>query len=78
MSRLFRFGRAERSRQASGPVVCHCHGVRRGEIVGAIAAGAGTVGQVTEACGAGGTCGRCWPEIEALLGGAASAPHSAA
>jgi bacterioferritin-associated ferredoxin len=48
-------------------IVCHCERVGRAAVEAAIGAGATSVGEVTERCGAGGDCGSCWSTIEALL-----------
>ena len=51
-------------------LVCHCFAVYDSEVESAIAAGAGTVPEVTAATEAGGGCGGCHPAICARL-----APH---
>jgi bacterioferritin-associated ferredoxin len=48
-------------------IVCHCERVGCAAVEAAIGAGAATVTEVTERCGAGGDCGSCWSTIEALL-----------
>jgi bacterioferritin-associated ferredoxin len=48
-------------------IVCHCEWVGSVAVEAAIGAGATTVTEVTERCGAGGDCGSCWSTIEALL-----------
>jgi bacterioferritin-associated ferredoxin len=47
--------------------VCHCRAVTDGEILEAIAAGAGDLDEVGRRCGAGITCGGCCPLIQELL-----------
>lgn len=47
--------------------VCSCHAVTDRTVDAVIASGATTVEQITERCGAGGTCSGCWPELERLL-----------
>lgn len=48
-------------------IACSCHGIRDHAIRGAIAAGAESVDEVTDATMAGGNCGGCVPTIEMLL-----------
>jgi bacterioferritin-associated ferredoxin len=48
-------------------IVCHCEQVSDRTISHAIAAGARTVDDVTDACRAGGNCGGCTEAIEQLL-----------
>jgi len=48
-------------------IVCLCHGVRDRDVDAAIGAGAGTVEEVGDACGAGTGCGACVGEIEDKL-----------
>jgi bacterioferritin-associated ferredoxin len=48
-------------------IVCHCERVGSAAVEAAIGAGATSVSEVTERCGAGGDCGSCWSTIEALL-----------
>ena len=48
-------------------LVCLCNGVGDRTIRNAISAGASTVDDIAEACGAGGGCGGCHPTIEELL-----------
>jgi bacterioferritin-associated ferredoxin len=48
-------------------IVCHCRRVTSATVEAAIGSGAGTVGDVTVACRAGGRCGSCQPLIEALI-----------
>jgi bacterioferritin-associated ferredoxin len=44
-------------------IVCHCRAVNHREIEAAIADGARSITEVTQACGAGGDCGGCHPTI---------------
>lgn len=48
-------------------IACSCYGLRDSEIAEVIRDGAGSVDEVTEVCGAGGSCGSCRPTIEAFL-----------
>ena len=48
-------------------MVCLCRGVSERKVLRAIERGATTVEEVTERCGAGGTCGGCHPTIDELL-----------
>jgi len=52
----------------TGPIVCACRGVRQVRVEAAIAEGRGTVDAVSEATGAGASCGSCRPEIARLIG----------
>jgi len=52
----------------TGPIVCACRGVRQVRVEAAIAEGCGTVDAVSEATGAGASCGSCRPEIARLIG----------
>jgi len=54
-------------------IVCSCAAVREQTVRHAIAAGARTVAEVGERCGAGRTCGGCEPLLEELLAEAAAA-----
>ena len=45
-------------------LVCHCFEVRESTIQSAVDAGANSVSEVIEACGAGGGCGACHARIE--------------
>ncbi|MCT7661173.1 (2Fe-2S)-binding protein [Mycobacterium deserti] len=47
--------------------VCLCHGVTIETVAAAVAAGATTSRQVSEACGAGSECGRCRRTIRAII-----------
>ena len=47
--------------------VCLCHGVTIETVSDAVAAGAKTSRQVSEACGAGAECGRCRHTIRAII-----------
>ena len=47
--------------------VCGCRAVTDRTIDAAIAAGARTIDDVAARCGAGSSCGGCWPELERLL-----------
>lgn len=48
-------------------MVCHCNRVSDTEVIAAIDAGADSVEEVGERCGAGTCCGCCQPTIEVLL-----------
>ncbi|GLK75671.1 nitrate reductase [Methylopila jiangsuensis] len=52
---------------ATGPLVCACHGVPKGEIERAIASGCGDAAAVGAATRAGTNCGSCLPEIRRML-----------
>ncbi|MBA4011665.1 MAG: nitrate reductase [Phenylobacterium sp.] len=60
-------GRAPGRAVESAPLVCACRGVRADKIGAAIEAGAGTVDAVSEATGAGSSCGSCRPEIARII-----------
>ncbi len=60
-------GRAPGRVVESAPLVCACRGVRADKIGAAIAAGAGSVDAVSEATGAGSSCGSCRPEIARII-----------
>lgn len=60
-------GRAPGRVVDSAPLVCACRGVRADKIGAAIAAGAGSVDAVSEATGAGSSCGSCRPEIARII-----------
>jgi bacterioferritin-associated ferredoxin len=47
--------------------VCICRVVTQSRIHAVIAAGANTVDEVTNACGAGGDCGSCRDEIQSMI-----------
>lgn len=47
--------------------VCGCEGVTDRTVNAAVAAGARSVEEIAERCGAGARCGGCWPELERLL-----------
>lgn len=49
-------------------LVCHCAAVNDAGVRAAIASGATTINEVSDACGAGGGCGGCRPMICRLLG----------
>jgi len=48
-------------------VVCHCNDVGDREIRAQVSAGARTVDEITDRCGAGGNCGGCVPVIEGII-----------
>ena len=48
-------------------IVCHCQVVSDRRIRAEIEAGAVTVDEIAERCGAGGCCGSCRPTISVLL-----------
>ncbi|MCX7284056.1 MAG: molybdopterin-dependent oxidoreductase [Novosphingobium sp.] len=50
-----------------GPVICVCHGVGAKQILAVVEQGAGSVGAVGKACGAGTNCGSCRPAIARML-----------
>jgi bacterioferritin-associated ferredoxin len=52
-------------------IVCLCHGVSDGELRSIIRRGASSVGELTQACGAGGDCGSCREQLCHLLDEAA-------
>ncbi len=60
-------GRAPGRVVESAPLVCACRGVRVDKIGAAITAGAGSVDAVSEATGAGSSCGSCRPEIARII-----------
>jgi assimilatory nitrate reductase catalytic subunit len=68
---LLLVGRAPGQPLETSPVVCACRGVRQGKIEAAIAGGCRSVDAISEATGAGASCGSCRPEIARLLGPAA-------
>lgn len=57
-------------------VECHCTGVRRAELLQAIAAGCTTVDELRRRTGAGSGCGSCRPELRALLTARIPQPRS--
>ena len=51
-------------------LVCRCFFVTESEIAGLVKEKSlTTIDQVTEACSAGGGCGRCRPELADIIGG---------
>lgn len=74
--RLWLAGRDLSGDAAAGPVICACHGVTQPTILAAIAAGAGTVDAVGQACAAGTNCGSCRPEIARFLRDASAIPEA--
>ncbi len=48
-------------------VICHCENVSSAVLSSVIASGADTIEAIESRCGAGGGCGRCWSQLEALL-----------
>jgi bacterioferritin-associated ferredoxin len=48
-------------------VICSCRAVTDRAVIGAIAAGATTVDEVTDRCEAASECGGCGPALERLL-----------
>ena len=70
-------GRAPGRVVESAPLVCACRGVRADRIGAAIAAGAGSVDAVSEATGAGSSCGSCRPEIARIISQANEVRHAA-
>ncbi|MFG1361143.1 nitrate reductase [Xanthobacter pseudotagetidis] len=65
--RVLLAGRRAGHGAASGPLVCACFGVSKGEIEAAIGSGCADVEAVGRALKAGTNCGSCVPEIRALL-----------
>ena len=55
-------------------LICHCLAVSERTITASIVAGARTIAEITERCGAGGKCGGCHTALEELLDQLA-APH---
>jgi bacterioferritin-associated ferredoxin len=47
--------------------VCSCNAVSDRVVKATVAAGAHTVDDVSRACGAGASCGGCWPALQALI-----------
>jgi assimilatory nitrate reductase catalytic subunit len=68
---LLLVGRAPGAPVQTGPVVCACRGVRQAKVEAAIADGCRTVDAVSDATGAGASCGSCRPEIARLIGSSA-------
>lgn len=56
--------------------VCICRAVTEAEVRGCIAAGAGTVEDVSDRCAAGTGCGSCVAKIAALLDVYAELPNT--
>jgi bacterioferritin-associated ferredoxin len=52
--------------------VCSCAAVSDSAVRRAVEAGAESVAEVIDECGAGGGCGSCWPALERLLESAGS------
>lgn len=48
-------------------IVCHCNRVNDRTIRAAIGEGACSVDEITERCGAAGSCGGCAPAVEEIL-----------
>ncbi len=48
-------------------LVCHCKGLTDRNVRRAVQRGAGSVGEVTRSCGAGGVCGGCRPAIQEIV-----------
>ena len=48
-------------------LLCHCHVVADRHVEEVVARGAGSLADIEEHCGAGGSCGGCIPAIEAIL-----------
>jgi assimilatory nitrate reductase catalytic subunit len=69
---LLLVGRAPGQPIETSPIVCACRGVRLARIEAAIAGGCGSVDAVSDATGAGASCGSCRPEIARLLNSAPS------
>lgn len=60
-------------------IVCLCQGVSERKVVRAIDAGATSIDEVTERCGAGNRCFGCHPAIDELIDTRVSVrPHGAA
>ena len=60
-------GKSADALASAGPIVCACFGVGRNTICEAIAAGAGTAGEIGARLKAGTNCGSCIPEIKRLI-----------
>ena len=54
--------------------VCHCRAVTDRSVRAAVLAGATTLDELAEGCGAGARCGGCRPLLAALLAGEATTP----
>jgi assimilatory nitrate reductase catalytic subunit len=60
-------GQPPAGQQDAGRTVCSCFGVGENTIVDAIVSGCVSPEAVTSRCQAGGNCGSCLPEIQALI-----------
>lgn len=47
--------------------VCLCNRISEAEVRAAVAAGAGSVRELSRSCGAGAGCGACWDDLRGLL-----------
>jgi assimilatory nitrate reductase catalytic subunit len=72
--RLLLSGKSADGHAGAGPIVCACFGVGRTTICNAIAAGAGTAGEIGAQLKAGTNCGSCIPELKRLIAGAEVVP----
>jgi assimilatory nitrate reductase catalytic subunit len=72
--RMLLSGKSADGHASAGPIVCACFGVGRTSICDAIAAGAGTAGEIGAQLKAGTNCGSCIPELKRLIAGAEVAP----
>lgn len=48
-------------------LVCLCNRITEAEVRAAVAEGAGSVRELSRACGAGAGCGACWDDLRGLL-----------
>jgi NifU-like protein len=60
-------GRGASARAGDGVLVCRCFAVGDRAVRAAAHAGARTVPEVSDACGAGRGCHSCWPDVRAVL-----------
>jgi bacterioferritin-associated ferredoxin len=56
--------------------VCSCRVVTSCAVKDAIAAGAASIDDIAQHCGAGSRCGGCWPTLSELLGSLAPAQRT--
>jgi assimilatory nitrate reductase catalytic subunit len=66
--RMLLSGKSTDGLASAGPIVCACFGVGRTTILAAIAAGAGSAGEIGVQLKAGTNCGSCIPELKRLIG----------
>jgi assimilatory nitrate reductase catalytic subunit len=65
--RMLLSGKSVDGLASAGPIVCACFGVGRSTILAAVAAGAGSAGQIGAQLKAGTNCGSCIPELKRLI-----------